>query len=71
MNSSVEKGVNNLVSKLQKNMWIKIVDNFKKISFPYKSTKKLGVLLSKSTMFYTIFLKYLPLFWRVFYTIST
>jgi hypothetical protein len=71
MNSFVEKGVNNLVNKLQKNMWIKIVDNFEKISFPYKSTKKLGVLPSKSTMFYTIFLKYSSLFWRVFYTIST
>ena len=56
MNSLVvEKPVNNLANKLYVSMWVKIVDKFGKISFPYKYTAFMKVLQYKSTEFYTVF----------------
>ena len=72
MNSLVvEKPVNNLANKLYVSMWVKIVDKFGKISFPYKCTAFMKVLQYKSTEFYTVFLDVFNLLCRRFYTFST
>lgn len=72
MNSLVvEKPVNNLANKLYVSMWVKIVDKFGKMSFPYKYTTFMKVLQYKSTEFYTVFSDVFNLLCRRFYTFST